>query len=68
MFTPEDDIETVNAVKDFEAKRTAILDANIPSWSQVETAIDAIDSWAKLRVVLKKMARAVYWLARSKEA
>jgi hypothetical protein len=42
------------------AKAQAIID-NIPSWSAVEAAINAADTVAKLRSVVLKIARVLYW-------
>jgi len=50
-----------------EAKRQAIID-NLPSWTQVAGAVDAITNLADAKVFLKKMARIVYWLAKDTEA
>lgn len=44
-------------------KKQAVID-NLPSWSVVSNAIDAADTLAKLKVIVKKMARVQYWLAK----
>jgi hypothetical protein len=46
------------------AKAQAIVD-NLPSWAQVETAVDNIDNLADAKAFLKKLARVVYWLAKN---
>lgn len=48
----------------YVAKKEAI-DENLPSWSQVETALDNISNLAEAKTALKKIARVVYWLAKN---
>ena len=47
------------------AKAQAIID-NLPSWQQVSDAIDAATTIAAIKVIIKKMARIVYWLAKDR--
>jgi hypothetical protein len=47
------------------AKAQAYVD-NLPSWQAVSDAIDAATTIAALKVIVKKMARVVYWLAKDK--
>lgn len=47
------------------AKAKAILD-NLPSWQTVSDAIDAATTLAACKVIIKKLARVVYWLARKR--
>lgn len=47
------------------AKLAAIAD-NLPSWTQVSTAVANIANLADAKVFLKKLARVVYWLAKDK--
>lgn len=49
-----------------EIKARAFLDI-LPSWAQVETAVDSISSLAEAKAFLKKLSRVVYWLARDQE-
>jgi cell division protein FtsB len=49
------------------AKAQAILD-NLPSWAQVNTAVDNIANLADAKAFLKKLARITYWLAKDTEA
>lgn len=49
-----------------QAKEQAFVN-NLPSWQAVSDAIDAADTLAKLRAIVKKMARVLYWLARNRE-
>jgi hypothetical protein len=46
-------------------KEQAIID-NLPSWSQVSGAVDAISNLAEAKVFLKNLARIVYWLAKDR--
>lgn len=46
------------------AKQQAFID-NLPTWQQVSDAIDGVNTIAGLKVVVKKLARVVYWLARN---
>ncbi len=55
-----------------QAADQAIIDQKIqdfidslPSWSAVSTSIDNIGSMADAQVILKKMARVIYWLAKN---
>jgi hypothetical protein len=48
------------------AKQQALID-NLPSWQQVSDAIDSATTIAALKVIVKKIARVVYWLAKNKE-
>jgi len=48
------------------AKVQAIID-NFPSWLAVSGAIDAADTVAKMKVVVKKLARVLYWTARDQQ-
>jgi DNA-binding GntR family transcriptional regulator len=47
-----------------QAKAQAIED-NLPSWQQVSDAIDAATTIAACKVIIKKMARIIYWLAKN---
>ena len=48
------------------AKATAV-ESNIPSWTQVSTAVDNISNLAEAKAFLKKLSRVVYWLAKNSE-
>lgn len=39
---------------------------NLPSWTEIEAAIEAVTSIAGLKVMVKRLARVVYWLARDR--
>ena len=49
----------------YAAKKKAI-DDNLPSWAQVETALDNISNLAEAKAALKKIARVVYLLAKNR--
>lgn len=49
------------------AKVQAIID-NLPSWAAVSAAIDAATTVLKLQAIVKKMARVIYWIAKSTES
>lgn len=48
------------------AKVQAYID-NLPSWNAVETTINNVSSLTEAKVVLLKLARVVYWLAKDSE-
>ena len=48
------------------AKVQAFLD-NLPSWDQVETAVDNIANLTDAKAFIKKLARVTYWLAREQQ-
>lgn len=50
----------------YASKQSAII-ANLPSWTQVETACDNISDMAEAKAFLKKLAGVVYWLAKNSE-
>jgi hypothetical protein len=45
-------------------KEQAVLD-NLPSWKQVSDSIDGAANLAEAKVIIKKLARVVYWLAKN---
>lgn len=47
------------------AKTKALVD-NLPSWTEVDTAITNATNIAALKVIIRKMARVLYWLAKDK--
>ena len=57
---PGDITPTAQAVLDAAQKESDII-ANLPSWSQVQTAINNISSMADAKAFLLKLARVVYW-------
>ncbi len=49
-------------------QRTQDIANNLPSWAQVQTAINNIANLADAKVFLGKLARIVYWLAKNTSA
>lgn len=49
------------------AKAQAIID-NLPSWKQVSGTIDAATTLAELKLIVKKLARVQYWLAKGTQS
>jgi F0F1-type ATP synthase epsilon subunit len=47
------------------AKEQAIVD-NLPSWTEVDTAITNANTNAAMKIIISKLARVVYWLAKNK--
>ena len=47
------------------AKAQALIN-NLPTWQEVADAIDAVTTIGGLKVVVKKIARVVYWLAKDR--
>lgn len=47
-------------------KQESIM-GNLPSWTQVSTAVDNISNLAEAKKFLKKLSRVVYWLAKDQE-
>jgi hypothetical protein len=68
-LTPEETTNMLNGIAASDAiaaaKRQSIND-NLPSWSQVETALDNISNLTEAKAALKKIARVVYWLPMNK--
>ena len=51
------------ATEEEKAQRIAL---ELPSWTQVENVINGISNLAEAKVVMLKIARVVYWLARKR--
>jgi hypothetical protein len=66
-WIPDPDIVNARLAEEarIAAKEQALID-NLPSWSQVDTAITNIANLADAKVFIKKLARVVYWLAKDK--
>ena len=63
------DQEKIDARLAEEARKAAkaqVFIDNLPSWAQVEAAVDNIGSLADAKAFIKKLARSVYWLAKDK--
>ena len=50
-----------------QAQKAQDIIDNLPSWAQVETAVDNIANLADAKAFIKKLSRIVYWLARNKK-
>jgi len=48
--------------------KAADIQANMPSWNQVESYLDGLANLAEAKLALKKIARVVYWLAKNTKA
>ena len=48
-----------------QAEKAQDFIANLPSWSQVQTAISNIGNMAEAKQFLLKLSRVVYWLAKN---
>lgn len=57
---------SIEMMRLLDSQRRQAIDANLPSWSQVETALDNISNLAEAKAALKKITRVVYWLAKNK--
>ena len=62
---PDPFLDLDQTTADTYNKRQIDLEANIPSWSAVASAVDNISNLAEAKIVLKKLARIVYWLAKN---
>ena len=59
---------TLDSSAAIEGAKQQAINAEIPSWSQVETACDNISSLAEAKAFIKKLSRVVYWLTKNSEA
>lgn len=72
IVSAEDFAEIINnlpektAIVQLEAQKAQALIDNLPSWQQVSDTIDAATTIAACKVILKKLARVVYWLAKNR--
>jgi len=57
--------ERLAAIALADAKAQSIVD-NLPSWQAVSDAIDAAATLAACKIILKKLARVVCWIAKNK--
>ena len=65
-FEPGDITPKAQEKLDQAQKEQDIIN-NLPSWAQVETAVDNIANLADAKVFIKKLSRIVYWLAKNKK-
>lgn len=59
----EDITPAKQAMINEELKKQAI-ESNLPTWDQVQAAVESIASLADAKAFLSKLSRVVYWLAR----
>jgi hypothetical protein len=57
--------ESKSEVDQLAAKEKAISD-NLPSWTAIEAAINNADTVVKLRAIVLKLSRVLYWMAKNK--
>ena len=50
-----------------KAQKAQDIINNLPSWAQVETAVDNIANLADAKTFIKKLSRITYWLAKNKK-
>jgi len=53
-------------ILDQETKAQALID-NLPSWAQVDTAIDNISNLGEAKAFIRKLSRVTYWIAKDAE-
>jgi hypothetical protein len=58
--------DPVEKVKTLQKSKQSDIDTNLPSWQIVSDAIDTAFTGSQ-RVVIKKLAKVIYWLAKNKE-
>jgi hypothetical protein len=58
--------QAADAVAALEATKAQAISDNLPSWTEVDDAITAATTIATLKVIVRKLARVVYWLAKNK--
>lgn len=66
MLSHEDHLASIVEASIMEAAKQSAINTNLPSWSQVETALDGISNLAEAKAALKKISRIIYWLAKGK--
>ncbi len=68
-YTPEElaAIEAARAAAAATAlQRQQDIETSLPSWAEVQAAVEGVTTLAQARTVLMKLARVVYWLAKNK--
>ena len=63
-FTTEE-LAAIQAYEQLMAQRQQDIADNLPSWSEIDTAITNATTVAALKVIIRRMARVVYWLAKN---
>lgn len=65
LTTVRAEIEAERLVEEAQVQaRFNDIASNLPSWAEVSTAIDDVTTLAGAKVILKKLARVTYWLAK----
>jgi hypothetical protein len=64
---PDPYLSLDQATQDIYMKRITDINTILPSWSQVLNRIDAISNLADAKVVLKNIAKIVYWLVKNRD-
>jgi hypothetical protein len=57
----------IETAKTLEQTKLAAIQDNLPNWATIKTAIDNATTIAALKVIVTKLARVVYWLAKNSE-
>ena len=55
------------AAKTLEQTKLAAIQENLPDWDTIKTAIENATTIAALKVIITKLARVVYWMAKNSE-
>jgi hypothetical protein len=61
-------VASEDAARALQIARALDVDTNLPSWKAVSDAIDAATTLAAMKIIVKKMARVLYWLEKNKVA
>ena len=59
-------VQTQQAAAAVEAAKIQAIVDNLPSWAAIEAAINAADTVPKLRAIVLKIARVLYWDVKNK--
>lgn len=51
--------------KTLEQAKIAAIQDNLPDWATIKTAIEDATTLAALKIIIMKLARVVYWLAKN---
>ncbi len=71
IYLEDDEVHTllnslpeVLAREQITQQRNQDLEVNLPSWAQVQTAVNNITNLAEAKAFILKLSRVVYWLAK----
>ena len=62
----EEHISAMEEVAARERLKSQAIEENLPTWSEIDTAITNATTIAALKVIIRKMARVLYWLAKNR--